>query len=257
MPPLAAARSRRPLASHNSSFSDERQAAARKGGGFFRPLDITKPRICEHEPWPQEVLDAVMNAGSPTTRLAIETGLYSGQRISDCIRFTHKMLATDTIDLDQAKRRSKGARLVEVYIPVHPNWREAVARVPKRADTILYDRSGLPFKDTDALQERIRDLMKAEVFVDKRGLALYTFHGLRKNAANYLAEIGCDEAQIGAICGMNSATVRLYTKRARKRIIAESARDVVFAGDVARQATGLHEGKNGVTTRKLKAETTQ
>ncbi|MGK6321384.1 hypothetical protein [Sphingomonas sp. DT-204] len=49
---------------------------------------------------------------------------------------------------------------------------------------------------------------------------LYTFHGLRKNAACYMKEVGLEGTQIGLICGMSPDTVRHYTKQARALIVA-------------------------------------
>jgi integrase len=194
----------------------------------------------EHQPWPQEVIDRMLSAApSPITKLAIQTGLYSGQRISDCIRITHRMMESDTVHLYQHKKRSKGDRVVEVFIPVHPAWRQAVAAVPRRADTILYDRSGRPFKDPEALQERIRDLMKALGCVDASGQALYTFHGLRKNSSNYLKEMGLNDAEIGAINGMSADTVRHYTKGVQKRILAEGSRGRITSADPAKRGKSL------------------
>jgi integrase len=211
------------------------------------PVQMLK--LGEHLPWPQEVIDRFFEDCSPTTRLAIETGLYSGQRIGDCIRITHKMMATDTVHLVQGKKRSKGQREIEVFIPIHPGWRAAVARVERRAETILYDRYGRPFRDPGPLQERIRDRMKALGYVDENGEALYTFHGLRKNAANYLKEMGLTDAQIGAICGMSAETVAHYTKGVNRRLLAESSRDRIVSGDVTTAAAGLQPVRSGVTAR--------
>jgi hypothetical protein len=146
------------------------------------------------------------------------------------------MMEGDTVHLIQHKKRSKGDRTVEVFIPVHPGWREAVAALPRRADTILYDRSGRPFKDTKALQERIRDLMKTLGYVDVKGEALYTFHGLRKNSSNYLMEMGLTPEEIGAINGMSGDTVRHYTKGVKKRILAEASRERIIAADPSKRS---------------------
>ena len=59
------------------------------------------------------------------------------------------------------------------------------------------------------------------------------FHGLRKNAAYHLAELGLNDGEIGAVCGMTPDTVRHYTKRKRTKIIAQGAADRIQKGDVA------------------------
>lgn len=79
------------------------------------------------------------------------------------------------------------------------------------ASTILYKRGHArkPYASPDGIQKRLRELMTELGFVvrdeegrplDKDGKVvvpgethpetLYTYHGLRKNATNYLAELG-------------------------------------------------------------------
>ena len=43
----------------------------------------------EHEPWPAHVLREALDAAGPMLRLAIISGLCSGQRISDVIKMQH------------------------------------------------------------------------------------------------------------------------------------------------------------------------
>jgi DNA-binding CsgD family transcriptional regulator len=61
---------------------------------------------------------------------------------------------------------------------------------------------------------------------------LYSFHGLRKNAACYLAELGLNDSEIGAICAMTPETVRHHTKRARSLTIARSRAEKITQGGV-------------------------
>lgn len=191
--------------------------------------------IGEHQPWPQEVLDRVLGHVTPTTRLAVLTGLYSGQRISDCIRMTHEMMESDIMHLVQLKKRSYGRREIEVYIPIHPEWRAAVADVQARGTNILYNRYGRPYLKTAALQERVWTAMTQLGYVDAKGKTLYTFHGLRKNSTNYLAEMGLTPHEIGAINGMSIETVILYTRGVQTKRLAESSRVKVLAGNVSQQ----------------------
>jgi integrase len=114
-------------------------------------------------------------------------------------------------------------------VPVHPWWRAEIARLPRKAVTILYDRTGRPFSSPDALQSRLRALMKQLGHVDDEGQALYTFHGLRKNAACYLIEVLQSDDAVGRMLGMTAETVRHYTKRASAYRIAEDMSDKVTA----------------------------
>ncbi|BBB13607.1 tyrosine-type recombinase/integrase [Sphingopyxis sp. FD7] len=179
--------------------------------------DIAPLPIGEHEPWPATVLEEAKAEASQMLWLAIATGLCSGQRISDVIRIHHSWLKTGIMSLSQFKTD------VDASVPVHPLWREEIDKLPKKAVTVLYDRSGRPFSSEEAIQSQIRRMMKKLGHVDSQGQALYTFHGLRKNACCYLLETGLSDTDVGAILGMTPETVRHYGKRARALTIAQGA----------------------------------
>jgi hypothetical protein len=182
----------------------------------------------EHEPWPAHVIrEALEAAEDPITRLAIVTGLCSGQRISDAIRMMHNWHDWRIMRV-RSKKTDTGA-----VIPMHPLWVAEIQRVERKtAMTLLYDRSGKPFASTEPLQSRIRRLMRQLGYVDGSGQVLYTYHGLSKNACCYLTELGLDEATIGAIVGKTPETVRHYAKEARRWMLAERAAETVLAGRI-------------------------
>jgi integrase len=190
------------------------------------PCDkVRKPRVEEHKPWPQEVLDRALSEAPPMLRLAIQTTLYSGQRIGDIIDITHAHMQSDPVVIKQQKKRSSGARSIEAVIPIHPGWIEAINQVERRAETILYNRWGKPFTNTEALQYQMRRLMNHLGYRSENGYGVeYTFHRLPKNAANYLAEVGCSPHEIGSICGMSIETVTHYTRGVMKKNLAELSR---------------------------------
>jgi integrase len=177
--------------------------------------------IGEYEPWPADVLTAALAAASPTTRLILITGLCSGARVGDCIRMQHRWHDGHIMEFTAAKNKA------DVAVPMHPLWLGEIAGLPRRAVTILYDRQGKPFTSPRAIEERVRDLL------DKIGEERqFVFHGLRKNAACYLAETGLNDSEIGAIVGMTPQTVRHYTKRRRAYMIAQSVAERIKRGDV-------------------------
>jgi integrase len=60
--------------------------------------------------------------------------------------------------------------------------------------------------------------------LQRLGIKGYSFHGLRKNAAQALAEAGCSIDEIMAVTGHRSAKMALhYTKRAAKKQMAKNA----------------------------------
>lgn len=190
--------------------------------------------IGEHQPWPADVLARALAAASPMLRFTIVTGLCSGARIGDAIRMQHGWHGPSQGGgrIMEFVTRKNGAH---VAIPMHPFWLAEMARHERKAVTMLYDRSGKPFGTTAAVQERIRRLTKdigSPTYMSNGRARGYTFHGLRKNAACYLAELGLSDTEIGAICGMTPETVRHYTKRARALMIAEGAAERIVKGDV-------------------------
>lgn len=185
------------------------------------PAQDVKPLpLGEREPWPADVLELALAKAQTTTRLAIVTGLCSGARIGDAIKMRHNWHDGHIMQFRTGKNKA------DVAVPMHPLWITELAAHPKKSVTILYDRSGKPFKDTKALQERIRDLMKAI------GHPGYSFHGLRKNAACYLKELGLSDLEIGTIVGMTPQTVRKYTKRASALMVARGVAERIVKGDV-------------------------
>lgn len=184
------------------------------------------PRLAggEYDPWPADTLAAALKKASPMLRLAIVSGLYSGQRISDLIRMQHGWHDGRIMELRSKKTDT------ETAIPMDPAWLAEIKKVPRKAVTLLYDRSGKPFADTDRLQAQLRRLMRDLGYVDDDGIPLYSFHGLGKNACCYLTELGLSDTEISAITGKTPDTVRHYAKRARVYMIALGAAERVTGG---------------------------
>lgn len=197
--------------------------------------------IGEHDPWPADLLRVAIETATPMTRLAIVTGLCSGQRIGDCIRMQYGWISGGIMEFTQQKVRRDGATK-DVAVPMHPFWLEELARLPRRSVTLLYERTGAPFKTTAAVQERLRALMAQddvrEIHADLVARevvgegATFTFHGLRKNACCYLVELGLSDTEVGGILGMSPEMVRHYSKRARALMIAKGAADRVTGGKI-------------------------
>jgi hypothetical protein len=183
----------------------------------------------EHEPWPSHILNEAIELATPMTRLAIITGLCTGARIGDVVRLRHSWIEDGVISFKTEKNK------VYVAAPVHPLWVTEIEKLPKVCDTILYDRSGTPFSNAKALRGRIHALMEQmgrPSYTSNGVERVYSFHGLRKNAACYLAELGLSDIQIGSVCGMSTETVQHYIKRARALMIAHDVAGIITRGDV-------------------------
>ena len=203
--------------------------------------DVPILPIGEHEPWPADLLRVALEEATPMTRLALVSGLCSGQRIGDCIRMQYGWITDGIMEFTQQKVRRDGSTKA-VAVPMHPLWLEELARLPRRSVALLYERTGAPFRTTGALQERIRALMAKpavqEVIADLVAREMiaedstFSFHGLRKNACCYQLELGLSDTEVGSILGMSPEMVRHYGKRARALMIARGAADRVNGGKI-------------------------
>lgn len=181
--------------------------------------------IGEHEPWPARVIEAAISAARPMSRLALVTYLCSGQRGGDVIRMQHRWHDRQIMQLTQSKTQKS------VAIPMHPIWVAEIDAMPKKSVTILYDRQGKPFREVEMLRERINDLLLMPVVqaAIAEAVALEEMpadvhlvpHGLRKNAACHLKELGLTDDEVGALCGMTAATVAHYSKKKSVYLIAK------------------------------------
>jgi integrase len=226
-----------------SAFGSLMRHAIKLGLRDDNPTDkIPILAIGEHEPWPADLLMVCLAEATPMTRLAIVTGLCSGQRVSDCVRMQYGWITAGIMEFTQVKKR-RGGITKDVAVPMHSFWLEELAKLPRKSVTLLYERSGAPFRTTAAIQERLRKLMSApavqEVIADLIARetiaegATFTFHGLRKNACCYLVECGLNDSEIGEILGMSPEMVRHYSKRARALMVARGAADRLTRGKIA------------------------
>lgn len=192
---------------------------------------LKKLKMGEHKPWPEHVIQAALEKGDMMDRLAIITGLCSGQRVEDCIVMSmqqHFDLANGLVSIVQEKTGKT------VWIPIHPMWRKVLDATPAGTSTILYKRGHArkPFASPDGIQKRMRELMEeiGQRDAELGGKTAWTFHGLRKNATNYLAELGLSPHEIAAITGMSLQIVQLYTRDVANKRIAMNIAERVTSG---------------------------
>lgn len=155
---------------------------------------------------------ASFRANAPAMmRLAMEIGLYTGQRISDVRRLLWADYDGSAIKLRQQKT---GTPLV---IPIHRDLKPHLDAAKKIGPTILTSKTGLPFHERVFFANFKAALKGSEV----EGV---TFHGLRHTAASKLAEVGCTTEEIQAITGHKSLKlVEHYTKGASQKTLADAA----------------------------------
>lgn len=161
--------------------------------------DIAKLETGEHEAWPEQLVEAGLEAGHARTRLAIHLLYFTGQRIGDVMKMRWSDIRGDRIHVIQQKT---GKRL---KIPLMSELRAELDRTPKRGLTIITGHDGKPISD-----QMVRLELKA--FGRERGFTVVP-HGLRKNAVISLLEAGCTVAETASITGQTFDIVEQYSRQ--------------------------------------------
>lgn len=162
--------------------------------------------------WSEADIELFRRSASPTMRLAMEIGLYTGQRLSDVIRMGWSNYDGARIRLRQQKT---GTTMV---IPVHPDLKATLDGMARANLTILTTKTGRSFHPR-VFSRDFRNARKGAGLPD--GLS---FHGLRHTAASVLAELGAGAPEIQAITGHKSLKlVEHYISQARQEVRADRA----------------------------------
>jgi enterobacteria phage integrase len=175
----------------------------------------------EHQPWPDDVLVAFDAAAPGHLRLGVLLLLYTGQRRSDVVKMRWSQFDGEVIEVLQQKTGEY------VPIPCHHRLKSILSTLPRSSEFILTGEQGRPY-NVDTLTVMVKRQLRAI------GIHGYTVHGLRKNAAQALAEAGCPISEIMAITGHRSPAMALhYAKRAEKKKLARKAIDRWEAAEVS------------------------
>lgn len=162
--------------------------------------------------WITADIEAFRATAAPMMRLALELGLYTGQRLSDVIRLAWSNYDGQRLRLRQQKTGTP------LSIPVHPDLKSLLDVTPRRGLVILTSRAGLAFHPR-VFSRDFRDARIAAELPD--GLS---FHGLRHTAASRLAELGASGPEIQAITGHKSLKlVDHYIRQASQELQADRA----------------------------------
>lgn len=165
--------------------------------------DLEMQGIGEHEPWPEDVLEAALIAEDRTVRLAVHLLYFTGQRIGDVC----KMRWGDIRDGYVYVKQTKTKKLVEP--PLTAELAAELERTPRTGMTIL-----------SIGPDRLRAVLQKFT----AGLGVETVpHGLRKNAVNALLEAGCTIAETAAITGQTHKTVEHYAAQVNRRKLGRAA----------------------------------
>lgn len=188
---------------------------------------FAKMKTGQHEPWPDDVLEAALVCDDETIRLAVHLLCFTGQRIGDALKMRWSDIRKGVIHVVQEKTGK------ELWIPLLNELAAVLDETPRRGMTILAAPEGKAFR-----QANLRGMLQA--FTASQGHKTVP-HGLRKNAVNVFLEAGCSIAEVAAITGQSFGMVEHYAKRINQKHMAESA--VLKLEN--RRRTGKPIGKQG------------
>lgn len=144
--------------------------------------------------WEEDEIDALMIAAHDTVRWVFLLALNTGQRQGDLLTMTWNAYDGTAIKL----RQSKGGKLV--YVPCTAELRSVLAKIPRRATTILTNQKGLPWT-SDGFRTMF-DRTKRQA-----GIRGKTFHDTRGTFVTRSAERGGTVPEIATITGHSQAEV--------------------------------------------------
>lgn len=167
-----------------------------------------------YRPWPQWAFDLVSEHGPPPMVKAVALGLYTGQRRGDVVAMRAEHIQGGVIHVVQ----SKTGKALDV--PLHRDLTAALENVHEGA--LVTTTAGAPYKNGDSFTAAWGRWLKHPDLAKIRTSG-FVFHGLRKNAVNFLSEAGCSPHEISAITGHSLAMVQHYSRGANQKKMALTA----------------------------------
>lgn len=166
--------------------------------------DIERAKTGEHEPWPDDIVEAALASDDQLVRLAVHLLYFTGQRIGDVMAIRWGDLRDGHVFVKQTKT----GKIVEP--PLMAELRAELDRTPRKGLRIM---EGLT-------ENNVRRRLQA--FTLAHGVKTVP-HGLRKNAVNALLEAGCTIAEVSAITGQTHQIVEHYAAKVNRRKLGKAA----------------------------------
>lgn len=165
-------------------------------------------------PWPGWAFETLLEHGPFHLVFPAVTAFFTGQRQGDVLAMTRPREKDGLIEV-RAQKTDK-----TVWIPVHSAYQTWIDRAPKK-DTVQMHigARGRPYATADGFRTEWQKMMAEDAFKRFRKERI-VFHGLRKNAVINLLEVGCTEAQVGAIVNMSEQMVRHYGREVSVKALA-------------------------------------
>jgi integrase len=152
--------------------------------------------------WTATDIDRLKQTCSPEIAHAADLAATTGLRLGDLVRLSWSHIGADEIVITTGKSRHKRS----ARVPLYEGLREVLARIPKRATTVLTSRRARPWT-TKGLGNAFT-LAK-----NKCGFADLHFHDLRGTAATRFYTAGLRENVVAEIMGWEEAHVSKIIRR--------------------------------------------
>ena len=143
-----------------------------------------------------------LKASAPELTHAIDLAAHTGFRLGDIVRLSWSHIGEDEIVIATSKSRGKRS----ARVPLYDDLRAVLARIPKRATTVLTHSKGRPWM----ARSLGNAFTKAK---NKAGFADLHFHDLRGTAATKFYLAGLSEVLIAEIMGWETEHVAKIIRR--------------------------------------------
>ena len=164
---------------------------------------------------------------SPEIAHAVDLAAHTGLRLGDLVRLSWSHVGDDVITITTGKSNHRQS----ATIPLYDALRDVLARIPKRATTVLTNTLGRPWK-AHALGSAFTILKNAA------GLKVLHFHDLRGTAATRFYVAGLPERVIGEVMGWEYE----HLEKVIRKYVGRSAATKAFIVQLNKKG----RGQNGV-----------
>jgi integrase len=152
--------------------------------------------------WIASDIDRLKQTCSPEVAYAVDLAAHTGLRLGDIVRLSWSHIGADEIVIATGKSRLRRS----AHIPLYDDLRDVLARIPKRATTVLTHSRNRPWA-AKGLGDAFSKAKNAAGFADLH------FHDLRGTAATRFYTAGLSERVIAEIMGWEEAHVSKIIRR--------------------------------------------
>ena len=169
-----------------------------------------------YPPWHDEDIELFKKHVPPQLYLAVQLGLYTGQRSGDV-----RNIRWSDIENGRFIKVSQEKTGKTVWVSIHPELNSILNSIKKVSPFVLNNTKDMPYQKQALKSAMRRALNKVDLkpLKDKK----LVFHGLPKSATEKLYEAGCNNQEISAITGMSDEIIKHYLKHFEMKKLSEKA----------------------------------